>query len=306
MHRIGSLHAYSFVVSMLGVASFVASTAAQQTVYDNEANFLADVAAAGWQTCAEGFEGPAWDGVRSPDPFDRHSAVSITNLGVTWHGRPGNLITTNHNWARDFRGWGIYEDQINGFSASELFGETDRAIYAVSGWINTNPDQADIAIEVNGQYVDTVRVGSGHAFIGVIDTRGFTSFRILDPDGEHVWGADDFTYAAPIAPQIELVVDSVCPGGGMTRLAWNRATPGGTVALLMASAIGQFTIPNNRPCAGTALGLSSQGLRIAYTGRTPANGRRELMVDVPPGACGSQLQMLDLTTCGLSAVWEIR
>ncbi len=294
------------VAPLFGVLIFASVASAQQTVYSNETEFFDAVAAAGWQTYAEGFEGPAWDGVRSPDPFNRHSVESIANLGVTWHARPGNLITTNHNWARDYRGWGIYEDQISGFSASELFGATDRTIFAISGWINTNPDLGDIAIEVNGEFVDTVRIGSGHSFIGVIDTRGFTSFRILDPDGEHVWGADDFTYAAPRAPQLELVLEAVCPDGGSARLAWNRATPGGLVALLMAPTLGQFTIPNNRPCPGTALDLSAQGLRIVYTGPTGNSGHKALMVNVPQGVCGSQLQMLDLTTCGVSAAWEIQ
>lgn len=293
------------VTSALVLATIASQAGAQQTVYDNEAEFRADVTNAGWQLYAEGFEGPAWDQVRSPDPFNRHSAVSVTNLGVTWHAREGNLITTNHNWARDFNGWGIYEDQIQGFSASELFGDTDRTIYAVSGWVNTNPDLGEIAIEVNGQWVDSVNVGSGHAFIGVIDTRGFTSFRIFDPDFEHVWGADDFSYAAPHVPQVELVLDPVCPGGGQSRLAWNRATPNGLVALLHSPLVGQFDIPNNRPCSGTTLGLAPQGLRVVYTGRTAGSGRRELTVNVPQGACGSHLQMIDLTTCGISAVIRI-
>jgi hypothetical protein len=299
-------HTCRIIGPTLGIALLAGAASAQQTVYENEAEFLAEIANAGWETYTEGFEGPAWDGVRSPDPFNHHSAVLVTNLGVRWHARPGNLITTNHNWARDQRGWGIFEDQIQGFSASELFGETDRTIYAVSGWVNTNPDQSDIAIEVNGEWVDSVRVGAGHAFIGVIDTRGFTAFRIFDPDFEHVWGADDFTYAAPDAPQIELVLEPVCPDGGLSRLAWNRASPDGLVALLMAPSVGQISIPGNRPCPGTALGLSGQGLRIVYTGRTPNSGRKEMTVNVPPAACGSYLQMIDLGTCGVSAVWQVQ
>ena len=61
--------------------------------------------------------------------------------------------------------------------------------------MNTNPDGGEIVIEIDGVSHDGTPVGTGHAFYGVIDTEGFTTFRVYDLEGETVWGADDFSFA---------------------------------------------------------------------------------------------------------------
>ncbi|MBL1218586.1 MAG: hypothetical protein D8M59_13970 [Planctomycetes bacterium] len=290
---------------MIGAAllSLLAGTAAAQTaapvVYSSEAEFLADIASLGYEAYREGFEGPAWDHVRSTDPFNLISATSVTNLGITWHARPDNMVTTNTNWGQ--RSWGIFEDQRSGFSSSELFGVADRVLYAVGGWINTSPDGGDMTIEVNGQIVDGVKIGFGHHFVGVIDTVGFTEFRVLDMEQHTVWGADNFTYAAARAPQIELDFDPVCPNGGQTRLAWAGGTPGGQMAIVYGPNLGSLVIPNNKPCAGTLLDLSASGITVGYTGKSNAQGEKELMVNVPSNVCGWYIQAVDLTSCEVSA-----
>lgn len=88
-----------------------------------------------------------------------------------------------------------------------------------------------------------------------------------------------------------------CPGGGGIIVEWARATPNGPAALLYARSLGSFEVPNNRPCAGTTLGLSSQGLRVAWNGNSGPSGERILTSTISAAACGAHLQLLDLTTC---------
>jgi hypothetical protein len=285
-----------------GIAVFLCgagAVSATPVLYDDEADFISEIESLGYEIYGEDFDGPAWDQVRSTDPFVRNSAAAVTNLGVTWMGRSGNLITTNNNWARTR--WGIFEDQQVGFSSSELFGVADRTLIAVGGWVNTNPDFGEMTIEVNGQVVDGVVIGSGHDFVGVIDTDGFTEFRVFDTEQHTVWGADDFTYATARAPQVELDLGPVCPQGGDTRLAWALAAPGARVAIVYSPSLGSFTIPGSKPCDGTLLDLDGAGLRVAYLGKSNAKGKRELTAKIPSTLCGGWLQAVDLASCNFSA-----
>ncbi len=113
---------------------------------------------------------------------------------------------------------------------------------------------------------------------------------------------DTWTYSctAPI-----LTVDATCPTGGPILIQWLGATPSGQAALLFALGEGNFVIPNNRPCAGTILGLGSNQLRIAWQGASNSSGEKALNANAGSGACGGYLQLLDLPTCGTSNVARI-
>ncbi len=166
--------------------------------YENEGDFLADIASFGYATLVEDFEGPDWDHVRSDYPA-MHSAPFVMSKGITWTGN--EEISTNQNWGR-FGTWGIFTIYEPPFpTPDELFGDSVKTLYAVGGWFDSNPDYgADIAIEIEGQIVAETQVGSGHHFVGVIKTEGFTVFRILDVEQEAVWGADDFTFGVSACP----------------------------------------------------------------------------------------------------------
>ena len=104
----------------------------------------------------------------------------------------------------------------------------------------------------------------------------------------------------------QLTVTATCPSGGPIQVSWSGATGGGTIALLYARTTGSFVIPNNHPCAGTALGLSNNQLQIGYQGGAGANGSRTVNSNTGPGACGGYLQLLDLSTCTTSNVARIQ
>jgi len=155
--------------------------------YTNEAEFLADLALLeGVDIYTEDFEGADWDAYRYP-------AALATNTisGVTWSGNAP--LSTNTNWGRT--GFGLFTIYVPPGSVDEINGDSTRVMYAVGGHFDSNADGADLWIEVDGVFGAEVIASWAFPFAGVIDPDGFTSFRIHDPDQEHVLGADDFTIA---------------------------------------------------------------------------------------------------------------
>lgn len=64
-------------------------------------------------------------------------------------------------------------------------------------------------------------------------------------------------------------------------------------------------MPPRNPCQGTQLGLCANQIQVAWTGRSDGNGSKVLNSTAGGGACGSFLQLLDLTTCATSNVAQI-
>lgn len=169
-----------------------ASAIAAPIEYDNEAEFLADLAMLpDAQVYNEDFEGSPWDEFRFP-----LATSEVTVSGVTWSGN--EPLSTNENWART--GFGLFTVYVPPvLTADEFYGSSERTMYAIGGYFDSNADFSDVVIEIDGIFGAEGLAFFPHQFIGVIDPDGFHSFRIHDPDQEHVLGADDFTIA--IAPE---------------------------------------------------------------------------------------------------------
>lgn len=103
---------------------------------------------------------------------------------------------------------------------------------------------------------------------------------------------------------IQLDITATCPGGGPVEASWTDATPDGNVAIIFATGTGNFAVPYG-PCAGTRLGLGSQGIRLAATARSDAQGAGAIRGTAPPAACAAYLQLLDLAACETSNVARI-
>ncbi len=106
-------------------------------------------------------------------------------------------------------------------------------------------------------------------------------------------------------PNPFLIVDATCPTGGAMSIRWSCATPDKTAALVYSPAHGMFTIPNNQPCAGTALDLNPSGLQLVWTGRTGHDGSGVIRTQAGPPACGSYLQFIDVDSCRVSAAVRV-
>ncbi|MCC6906969.1 MAG: SBBP repeat-containing protein [Phycisphaerales bacterium] len=132
--------------------------------------------------------------------------------------------------------------------------------------------------------------------------------RVSDLEGRlNAYGGNDDGFLLKYGPLTvpDLSVDSSCPDAGPIQLTWFNATPSAPAALLFARNSGSFSIPNNRPCPGTMLGLGAEQLQVAFTGNSDANGSRTLNATIGPNLCGGYLQLLDLTTCTTSNVARI-
>lgn len=93
-----------------------------------------------------------------------------------------------------------------------------------------------------------------------------------------------------------------CSVGGLVTIEWSCTTPHGIIALLFARTTGETTIPDGRPCAGTRLGLGPQNLQLVHTARSDSRGSGSVRAIVSHAARGGRAQVLDVTTCALSAV----
>lgn len=166
------------------------SAGAQPIEYEDESEFLADLASMGFVAHAEDFESGVWVDVRYPDL----TLPSVTNDFLTWTGN--GHVTTNTNWGRDWT-YGVFT--IFGPIAPEWFRvESTRTLYAAGGWFDSG-GAADMGIVIDGAIVATRPVAGAHQFIGVIDPSGFTSVEFHELEQEAVIGADDFTFG--ILPQ---------------------------------------------------------------------------------------------------------
>ena len=165
---------------------------AEVLTFTDQGEYLQALNSMGYSTWVENFESPAWDHVRSNYPVE-NSAPSVTRHGVTWSGN--EPISTNTNWGR-FGTWGIFTVYTPPYmTPDELLGESVEVLYGIGGWFNSNPDYAaDIGIELDGVLSADRNIGTGHQFLGVIDTNGFNTFHIVDLEVESVWGADDFRF----------------------------------------------------------------------------------------------------------------
>lgn len=149
-----------------------ANTHAALLGYTDEALFLSDLAALG-SIVYEGFEGAAWDGVRTT-VFQTNASPSVSSHGVTWISNNPNGGVTTSNGAANAGGWGFYSSPHGSYSAANtacteeiggvpnpvyvvgacgdgFIGTADIGVlYGVGGWIKTNTPYAKIGLFTGG------------------------------------------------------------------------------------------------------------------------------------------------------------
>jgi cysteine-rich repeat protein len=180
-----------------------ASAHAQVFTYTDEASYLSDLVNFGFGTLQEGFEDNAtWGGARFPN-----AASEVTSQGIIW--TANNLtsqISTSGGTARTDL-WAVFAfphgittgalltPQRDGFMATST-----SAVFGVGGWLVSNTGGAQVRFMLDGSPVDFAdpAVTNAHKFFGVIDTAGFSTFEIVETEGnvedqENIF-ADDFTF----------------------------------------------------------------------------------------------------------------
>ena len=104
-----------------------------------------------------------------------------------------------------------------------------------------------------------------------------------------------FDWTAPV-----LSLTGSCPGP--VKLSLTGATRKGLVALGGAQAEGSFAVPGG-PCPGLVLDLEQP--RLLTSRVAGKNGSLTFTRNIPPAACGTFLQAVDITTCTTSNVLAI-
>lgn len=208
-----------FVIA--GVLVCASVSYAEVERYKDEASFSNRLIALGFSHLEENFEGHEWDAVRTTN-LTQNVALSVLSKTITWSSAANQYwnytgptyITTNPNWARG-EGWGLYDTVL----ATTIRIQTLEPIYGMGLWINTNPDFLDTGflfpdhtvandpgyvLPGLGAMYPGDNGGSGHRFIGILDTNGFTNLVITGTlqmneenqlEGSAVFGMDDVTFA---------------------------------------------------------------------------------------------------------------
>lgn len=190
--------------------------------YTDQAAFLSDLAALG-SVVHEGFEGSAWDGVRSSIVDGFFASPNVSSLGVTWiSNNPTGEVTTGGGPARTGN-WGFYAYPHGSYNSSNaactepvsvpgvcgdgFLGSADSgSFYGVGGWIDTNTPFAKLGMFIGGYNpadlsnqvdfgesgcdshgenctIDNAIIGTTPQFFGVIDSDGFSQFEYREMEG---------------------------------------------------------------------------------------------------------------------------
>ena len=245
------------LAALLAISSFIPTATAVPVAYTDESAFLSDLSTLGNPVAHEGFEGAAWDGVRSTISGGFLVSNSITNLGLTWTSNfPDGDITTSNGAART-GDWGVFSyphgSYATGGTSCNTAGVCGDGIqgsavagtlYAIGGWFRTNTPYAKVGLsigtnidfgetcDVNGQNcVDNAILGTAYQFFGVIDTAGFASFEYRELEGtasdqKFIFG-DDFYFAgtniSPGAVPVPATLPLFVSGAGLLGfIGWQR------------------------------------------------------------------------------------
>jgi hypothetical protein len=149
-----------------------ANTHAALIGYTDEALFLNDLAMLG-SIVHEGFEGAAWDDVRTT-VFQTMVSPGVSSNGITWTSNNPNGGVTTSSGAASTGDWGIYSSPHGSYdpattACSEEIGEDPNpayvvgacgdgfigtadngVLYGVGGWVRTNTPYAKIGMFIGG------------------------------------------------------------------------------------------------------------------------------------------------------------
>lgn len=177
-----------------------------------ESEYVAELLALGYDSFQESFEEAAvW-------PLSPDGAGVVTSLGTTWSSNhAGSELRTGpgaaHTGAR-----GLFSIPHGNTTGAPLDPQRDGftgtaagTFVGVGGWLTSNTPGARVQFLLTSppdppvvvDFVDPV-VSSAHKFFGVIDTRGFSSFEVVETEGvvedQKLIFGDDFGFAVIGAP----------------------------------------------------------------------------------------------------------
>ena len=183
--------------------------------------------------------------------------------------------------------------EVNTHRTDPLDADTDSD--GLSDGLELGVGDADPTTRTNPLRADT---DSGGVSDGVEDTN--RNGRV-DPGERDPNNAQDDTPAT-----LGLTVVGDCPPSGprtTVSAIWTGGTSRGAVRVYIGPS-GTSAVPGGGPCAGTALGVTAlpNGTRVSLPATAFASGKGSFYTDAAPAAaCGLYLQIIDLTTCRVTA-----
>lgn len=167
------------VITVMAVTCNLAH--ATPVIYTNQDSYLSTITSHAYTTVFEGFESADWNGTGWPGIAD-----PLTTQGLTWSGDDhlttiGSISMWHRSGSRGF--YDLPGDNVQIIAPK---------LYAAGGWIAGYDTPIDFVI--NDTIIGEIDAPQGHAFLGVIDTAGFSSLSII---GTANYGIDDFTFATP-------------------------------------------------------------------------------------------------------------
>lgn len=258
----------------LGAPAFAQRTLDQVSDYHNS-SYNAAIAGLIWeQEAAVGISGPLAGFELSLNSYlpNDHATVELIDgrvgsLGaVLWTGQVGPRgVNFNDHVPVDLLPYGI-QVQAGDWFTIRIHGDSMGMGFQGNAYWPNDPYPGDF-------YLNGTPVGS-------TDNMGFRTF---------VW-------TGPI-----VAVIGSCPGP--VTLSVSGGTPFGGLAILHGAS-GSFTQNNpNKPCLGLQLAMHAP----AFAGflQVNASGAGALNVNLPAGACGRRLQLVDMATCVASPVVQL-
>jgi len=247
------------LLAFLSVLAMGTTGHAAQTVYTDEAVYLADLMTMGYISAFDDFEDNNFWGLLETD-----AAPDVTSQGVTWAGLGGG-VTLKHGVERS-ADWALLSSPpgspFDGFLAT-----ASEPLFAFGGWVKAgnagSGGQNDISAFLNGSAVAVDVFGaptSNYVFWGIIDTAGISSIQFetepVDPpepgsgdpiDPSKTIFLEDFMFGFAAAPSLRE------PGTNWTNVAggtyatggnWNGGTAPGTTdnALFHLGSAAPYTV----------------------------------------------------------------
>ncbi|QDS97661.1 PEP-CTERM sorting domain-containing protein [Adhaeretor mobilis] len=311
------------VFGLVAIFKSVQPAHAAQTVYNDEAAYLADLATMGYVSAADGFESNNFWGLLETD-----SAPNVTNQGITWTGLGGG-VTLNHGDDRSGQ-WAL-ESTPPGSPFDGFLATANEPLFGFGGWFRSgnagSGGQNDVSAFLNGSPGEFDGFGvptSNYVFWGVIDTAGIGSLQFetepVDPpepgsgdpiDPSKTFYLDDFTFGFATAPSRRepgTRWNSTTGGTYATGSNWNgdatplptdnalfhlgSATPY-TVNFSQGGAVSQTVVANDK----VAFDLGGFQFNVLQANIT----RESLIVAERPGDVG-ELTLSNGTIAGVNAV----
>lgn len=117
----------------------------------------------------------------------------------------------------------------------------------------------------------------------------------VDPAVDEAWGADNEALPTDQAPPpVIMTMVGSCPGPVTFNLS--GLTPSGGYVVARSPNLAPGVPVPGGPCAGTFLRIGPP-TTVATTGTASIGGTASIPVTLPPAACGTYLQPLDVATC---------